>query len=1177
MSAEKTNDGKKLLEWAEMIIFQRHYEMIKNKKPVPIDNNIKSISPGDVTCLYNISELVFDKEEGNTVRLTIALNALYSVGASALLLLQHQNGKSQLYIGAVNKCKPENRFYINTIREVLRSSIEGNLPGTELKEIVSRKEIENKLTQCIDNGFDSQCITSVSCVPAVEKAEVKNKGMDALLEAVGNHNFSFLIIADPVSSEKMRDVKRGYENLSTQLSSYSEVSYSEQWGSNVSYSDTFSKSFSTSVGQNISLTQSHSESNGWSSGISRASLALPGENSADKDNKAFALMDRVSAATLDVLKIHSGHVNQSNSHQSSDQQGVSQGKTSTETENVQNGTSETLGKSEGKTTQSTRRNRSVKEMIERIDWYLKWFNSCENYGMFDSCAYVISSSAGTNLMVASQFQALIQGEQEMNQPVTINTWTSENGIDIVKESLLHMSHPVIPGDGGENSSYSPAMLMSSRELARQMAVPQHSVVGLTVMEYASFGKEVVRKTPLKKGKLVRIGSVSHMGKTLKQPVVLDLQSMASHSFIAGTNGSGKSNAVFRIIEELMDASIPFMVIEPAKGEYKNVFGSRDDVKVYGTNRKKTELLRLNPFWFNEDVEVLEHIDKLIDIFNASWPMYAAMPAVLKSSIERAYVRCGWDLKQSVCKGKYRIFPTVEDVLNEFNNKMESTAFSKEVQGNYVGALSTRLESLCNGIYGEIFGGRNLSDEELFDSNVIIDLSRVGSAETKSMIMGMLIIRLQEYRMRTEAMNLPLKHITVLEEAHHLIRRTSTAQSEDGSNMMGKSVEMISNAIAEMRSYGEGFIIVDQSPGLMDMSVMRNTNTKIILRLPEAGDREMVGDTMGLTPEQTYEISRFKTGVCAIYQKDWLEPVLCQVDRASSKEELYTFSKKDDKENERLKTLVEVLVTGNKKALNCNPEEIILECSISGSLKKKLLKVLPDEISFDKKIKRELVCALTKLELELPEESVEQWHKELLEDALLKEQWGEYLEDIIVLTVEKLSSADNNWRKVLTEIPYVSKEKTEGLKQSRGRALARICPLNGMKAALTSEMREALENDYYVLMDSVGTDDLIAQILKESLDKDIVKKSHEMSPYTDIVWELMGGQKTFDELLPLLSSGDVEGWDRNARRILKEQVDADERTLTSLLDLFLVKKIQTQPVRTNISKWRMIAIKQKTDV
>ena len=153
-------------------------------------------------------------------------------------------------------------------------------------------------------------------------------------------------------------------------------------------------------------------------------------------------------------------------------------------------------------------------------------------------------------------------------------------------------------------------------------------------------------------------------------------------------------------------------------------------------------------------------------------------------------------------------------------------------------------------------------------------------------MGVLLVRLQEYRMATEAMNLPLQHITVLEEAHHLLRRTSSVQSDEGSNLLGKSVEMISNAIAEMRSYGEGFIIVDQSPGLLDLSVMRNTNTKLILRLPEGGDRELVGNTMGLTAEQIYELSRLKTGVCAIYQKDWLQAVLCQVDLARHKEQRY---------------------------------------------------------------------------------------------------------------------------------------------------------------------------------------------------------------------------------------------------------------------------------------------------
>ena len=165
------------------------------------------------------------------------------------------------------------------------------------------------------------------------------------------------------------------------------------------------------------------------------------------------------------------------------------------------------------------------------------------------------------------------------------------------------------------------------------------------MDYANFGREIVRKNPLNMNKVIRVGSISHMGKTIKrQPVLLDLQSMAAHTFVSGTNGSGKSNTIFKILEEMMKAEIPFMVIEPAKGEYKNVFGHQPNVKVYGTSRKKTELLKINPFWFNDDVDILEHIDMILQVFNASWSMYAAMPAVLKAAIESAYVECGWNLK-----------------------------------------------------------------------------------------------------------------------------------------------------------------------------------------------------------------------------------------------------------------------------------------------------------------------------------------------------------------------------------------------------------------------------------------------------------------------------------------------------------------------------------------------------
>ena len=220
--------------------------------------------------------------------------------------------------------------------------------------------------------------------------------------------------------------------------------------------------------------------------------------------------------------------------------------------------------------------------------------------------------------------------------------------------------------------------------------------------------------------------------------------------------------------------------------------------------------------------------------------------------------------------------------------VDSKGFSNDTQGDYKGALLTRLESLTNGISGQVLCAYDeLTDEELFEQNVIVDLSRVGSTETKALLMGILILKLQEHRMAQRAaglncFNSSLRHITVLEEAHNLLRRTSMEQSQESSNLQGKSVEMLTNTIAEMRTFGEGFVIADQSPGLLDMAVIRNTNTKIILRLPDEGDRILVGKAAGLNDDQITELSRLDTGMAAVYQNTWLEPVLCKVSYSTLK-------------------------------------------------------------------------------------------------------------------------------------------------------------------------------------------------------------------------------------------------------------------------------------------------------
>lgn len=143
------------------------------------------------------------------------------------------------------------------------------------------------------------------------------------------------------------------------------------------------------------------------------------------------------------------------------------------------------------------------------------------------------------------------------------------------------------------------------------------------------------------------------------------------------------------------------------------------------------------------------------------------------------------------------------------------------------------------------------------------------------MMGVLVLKLQEYRMSThKETDSNLKHITVLEEAHNLLKKTSTEQGQETANLQGKSVEMLTNAIAEMRTYGEGFIIVDQAPDLLDTAVIRNTNTKIVMRLPEGTDREITGLSMALDEKQVDELSKLPQGIAAVYQNNWQEAVLC---------------------------------------------------------------------------------------------------------------------------------------------------------------------------------------------------------------------------------------------------------------------------------------------------------------
>ncbi len=346
----------------------------------------------------------------------------------------------------------------------------------------------------------------------------------------------------------------------------------------------------------------------------------------------------------------------------------------------------------------------------------------------------------------------------------------------------------------------------------------------------------------------------------------------------------------------------------------------------------------------ERKRILEHLDRLVEIFSVCWPMYAAMPAVLKEAMEKAYFATGWNLTTSV-NPKGEVFPNFADLLEQIENVIDSSRYSADTKGDYVGALCTRVRSLTNGLNGLIFCNDDLTDDVLFDQNVVVDLSRIGSVETKSLIMGLLVMKLNEYRMTSGKINSALSHVTVLEEAHNLLKHTSTEQSNESSNLLGKSVELLSNSIAEMRTYGEGFIIADQSPGLLDMSVIRNTNTKIILRLPEQSDRELVGLSAGLNHDQIQELAKLERGVAAIYQNDWVEPILVKINKCGIRETPYAAFKQPQTadKNQMQRQIINFLIQG-RIALPLEFDVIMIEKNLSAlNLPTRYQEFLEDQI------------------------------------------------------------------------------------------------------------------------------------------------------------------------------------------------------------------------------------------
>ncbi len=844
------------------------------------------------TCFFPIKRIVFDKEENNIQKLSSVYSSLSNISATIIMMVRgYENGETELFLGIgdqkstrINGAYPKAKSFLD--------SFVGNFTGCRVDEnrILNSEDTRVAIHSAFCSDFNS--VASVSCIGSLrgEKKTGKNseyyQGMEKVIEAMNGKEYTILIMAQPVSPNDVQALRSELEELYTSLSVFSKMSLSVS----KSEAENVSESISKSLSNGLSITKSKSLSIGDTTSISDSTGTF--ESTSNSVGIGIGGKDSLISGSYSNGKStgsNAGHTD-TTGHQTNTTGGTSIGKSDNFTNTSTAGSSKT--ETNGKTVQLTIENKRILEALNSITQQLQRLKNGGGVGLFATSAYFLSDSVSNVRTASSLYKAVVSGDSTSLEYNGINVWHNEQYKKILKY-LRHFLHPVFQlkdGVAPNNTTATSATLVTSAELAIQMSLPQHSIDGVPVKESVPFGRNVVNlSNNRKKNDSICIGNIYHLGTTLPQRANLDIDSLTMHTFVTGTTGSGKSNTIYGLINNLCKArqDIHFLIIEPAKGEYKNIFGNRDDVSVYGTNPYLTKLLRINPFKFQQGVHVLEHIDRLVGLFNVCWPMEAAMPAVLKQSIEEAYITAGWDLRTSTNEVSPNLFPCFIDVMNEVNKFIENSDYSDENKGNYKGALCTRLRELTTGLNGMIFVSNEIENSELFDSNVVVDISRVGSSETKSLLMGLLVIRMQEYRQSARtAPNSKLRHLTVLEEAHNLLKRTSTEQSMDSANIVGKSVEMISNSLAEMRTYGEGFIIADQSPEQMDLSVIRNTNTKIIMRLPSYEDRKLVGKSASLNDAQIDELSKLPTGIAAVFQNDWMESVLVNIPYYESPTTLY---------------------------------------------------------------------------------------------------------------------------------------------------------------------------------------------------------------------------------------------------------------------------------------------------
>lgn len=526
--------------------------------------------------------------------------------------------------------------------------------------------------------------------------------------------------------------------------------------------------------------------------------------------------------------------------------------------------------------------RKIKYYLELQDAYLKHIQLGTAIGCWQVGAYFFAPDRS----VFARLQSLIQATyvDETSRPTPLRTHEIR-GLRPHVEQFGLLKNQRTDEHFQTLLGYRFLTPLNSRLLSAYVHLPKREMPGFRIRRSADFS--LANIPPKDPNRVIAIGNILDRGMDTGNLYYIDVDALQKHTIVCGVTGGGKTNTCFYLLGQLHKFNIPFMVIEPAKSEYRHMMLMSETFKgigqAFSLGDETVSPFRLNPFEIMKGVKVQTHLDALKSVFNASFEMYSPMPQVLEKALNSIYGVRGWDLVQNknrrlppgVNPGDPdcppEIYPTMKDLFEIIDPVTESFGYSERIGPDVQAALKARIGSLLIGGKGQMLNTRrSIPPEVLFGRPTVVELKMVSEDSEKSFLMGMLLVFLYEYR-ESMGPHDNLQHIMLIEEAHRLLKNVPTAQSGESANPAGKAVEFFTNMLAEIRSYGQGFIIADQIPNKLAPEALKNTNLKIMHRIVAVDDRDSMGGAMNLDDTQKRHATALGQGRALVYAEKMEQP------------------------------------------------------------------------------------------------------------------------------------------------------------------------------------------------------------------------------------------------------------------------------------------------------------------